>query len=145
MFRRLCLQLLMCCIALCLPAGADEALYARLFPKADARAEWERSYSPAEQQQIERLSGAKPAPRLLRGVSFYLEGQLLGHAIMDDVRGKHRPITFLMATDAALRVQAVEILAYRESHGGEVRAADWRAQFRDKGPGSSLVPGKDIV
>jgi thiamine biosynthesis lipoprotein len=145
MFRRLCLQLLMCCVALCLPAGADEALYASLFPKADARAEWERSYSPAEQQQIERLSGAKPSPRLLRGVSFYREGQLLGHAIIDDVRGKHRPITFLMATDAGLSVQAVEILAYRESHGGEVRAADWRAQFRNKGPGSALVPGKDIV
>jgi thiamine biosynthesis lipoprotein len=61
------------------------------------------------------------------------------------VRGKYCPITFLMATDAALRVQAVEILAYRESHGGEVRSADWRAQFCNQGPDSSLVPGKDIV
>lgn len=126
-------------------ANADEALFARLFPTADARSEWKRVYSKAEQQRIESLAAVKPAPVEIKGVSFFANGKLIGHAITDDVRGKHRPITFLMATNAALEVQAVEILAYRESHGGEVRAADWREQFRNKGPGSSLVPGKDIV
>jgi len=137
--------LLLCWWSAGLAARADEALYARLYPTADARSEWTRAYSSAEQQRIESLAAVKPAPKELRGVSFHAGGRLLGHAIIDDVRGKHRPITFLLATDAELKIKAVEILAYRESHGGEVRAADWREQFRDKGPGSSLVPGRDIV
>lgn len=123
---------------------AAEALLQRLYPQADARTYWQRSYTAEEQASIEQRAQLKPAPRQLEGWSFYQRGALLGHALVDDVRGKHRPITFLLATDAQLRVRALEILAYRESHGGEVRAADWRAQFRDKGPESVLALGRDI-
>lgn len=69
---------------------------------------------------------------------------LAGYGVMDNVRGKSRDITYLVALTPAGEVSAVEILVYRESHGGEVATAAFRDQFRGKRPGDRLVPGRDI-
>jgi len=71
--------------------------------------------------------------------------EVTGYAVVDDVRGKAQPITFLLAVDRALTVRAVEILAYRESHGGEIRAAGWRDQFVGRGPDDPLRVGHDVA
>lgn len=76
--------------------------------------------------------------RLFRGDS------LLGFAQVRNVKGKDQPITFLVATDSALRLRDIDVLVYREAYGGEVAYEPWRRQFRGKGPGDPLQPDADI-
>ncbi len=71
-------------------------------------------------------------------------GAIAGYGLLDNVRGKSRDITYLLVLDTLGAVVSVEILVYRESHGGEISATAFREQFRGKQPGDRLIPGRDI-
>jgi hypothetical protein len=71
-------------------------------------------------------------------------GKLLGLLVVDHVIGKHLYIDYAVALAPGGRVQRVEILAYRESYGGEIRSPSWLAQFVGKTGGSALKIGSDI-
>ena len=71
-------------------------------------------------------------------------GKLLGLVVVDHVIGKHLYIDYAVALAPGGRVQRVEILAYRESYGGEIRSPSWLAQFVGKTSGSALRVGNDI-
>jgi hypothetical protein len=71
-------------------------------------------------------------------------GRVLGFFIFDRVIGKHLYIDYAMALDPAGRIRQVDILAYRESYGGEIRSPSWLAQFVGKTAGSPLQVGNDI-
>ena len=71
-------------------------------------------------------------------------GKLLGLLVVDHVIGKHLYIDYAVALAPGGRVQRVEILAYRESYGGEIRSPSWLAQFVGKTSGSALKVGGDI-
>lgn len=60
------------------------------------------------------------------------DGQLQGWFIVDDVIGKHEYITYATAISPSGEVLGIEVLSYRETHGGEVREASWRANFQGK-------------
>jgi Na+-translocating ferredoxin:NAD+ oxidoreductase RnfG subunit len=71
-------------------------------------------------------------------------GSLLGFAEVRNVKGKDQPITYLVAIDPEDRLKDIDILVYREPHGGEVAYDSWRKQFRGKTTGAPLQVGKDI-
>jgi Na+-translocating ferredoxin:NAD+ oxidoreductase RnfG subunit len=71
-------------------------------------------------------------------------GRHLGWFVLDEVYGKHEFITYAVALDASGAVMGVEILDYRETHGGEVRQPAWRAQFTGKRYGAGLKLGEEI-
>ena len=58
--------------------------------------------------------------------------QRQGWLIVDQVLGKSELITYALALDSAGAVLSLEILDYRESHGGEIRMPAWRHQFVGK-------------
>jgi len=64
--------------------------------------------------------------------------------IVDQVLGKHELITYALGIDPQGRARGIEILEYRESHGGEVRDAAWRAQFAGKSAADPLQLDRDI-
>ena len=70
---------------------------------------------------------------------------VLGYVVLDEVIGKVELISYAVgiATDGSVR--QVEILAYRESHGGEIRLPAWRRQFVGKTAGAPLRVGEDIA
>ena len=68
----------------------------------------------------------------------------IGYGVLDEVRGKEQPITYLVSVDRSLVIRDVDILAYRESYGGEVGNRSWLRQFDGKHPGDSIRPGKEI-
>lgn len=68
-----------------------------------------------------------------------------GFLVVDEVIGKFERITFAVGMDAKGAVTQVEILAYRESHGHEVRLPAWRRQFKGRNAGSALKVGQDIA
>jgi len=67
-----------------------------------------------------------------------------GWFIIDQVLGKRELITYAVGIEAQGRVRGVEILEYRESHGGEVRDAKWLAQFVGKTSADPLALERDI-
>jgi hypothetical protein len=71
-------------------------------------------------------------------------GKLIGLFVVDHVIGKHLYIDYAVALDPGGRIHRVDILAYRESYGGEVRSPSWLAQFVGKTGGSALKVGSDI-
>ena len=69
---------------------------------------------------------------------------LLGRIYVDEVIGKSELITYAVAITPGGAIKQVEILAYRESHGYEVRDPRWRAQFVGKRVSSPVVAGDDV-
>ena len=66
-----------------------------------------------------------------------------GIFVLDHVIGKHLYIDYAVSLEGG-RVKRVDILAYRESYGGEVRSPSWLAQFVGKTSASPLQVGSDI-
>lgn len=95
-------------------------------------------------QAIEKRSGVRvrnDSQPIWRVVSA--EGTL-GWFIVDEVIGKHEFITYAVALDPSGAVLGVEIMDYRETHGGEVRGAKWRDQFKGKRAGEDFRLDEDI-
>ncbi len=67
-----------------------------------------------------------------------------GYAFCDDVKGKVRNITYAVFFEPDGTIRGIEILTYRESHGGEVASGMFRSQFEGKSAASELKVGKDI-
>ena len=105
--------------------GAQKAL----FPQADSFTEMVVSLSPAQRDQVARLAGPQAPHRSLRVFKALRGSELLGYAFVDEVIGREDFITYAAGIDAAGRLSPVEVLAYRESHGGEIRSDAWRRQF----------------
>jgi len=68
----------------------------------------------------------------------------LGWLFVDQVIGKSELITYAVAIDERGAVTSIEILDYRESHGGEIRLAGWRKQFVGKTGADPVELNKDI-
>jgi Na+-translocating ferredoxin:NAD+ oxidoreductase RnfG subunit len=67
-----------------------------------------------------------------------------GFAVIDNVKGKDQLITYILSITGGMVVLDLEILAYREPYGGEIRNASWRNQFRGKTTGDRIRVGRDI-
>ena len=68
----------------------------------------------------------------------------LGWFIVDQVIGKSEAITYALALDPAGAVTSIEVLEYRESHGGEVRMPAWRKQFVGKSAADAATLNREI-
>jgi hypothetical protein len=96
--------------------------------------------SPQQMQAIEDAAGVPVREPRVHAWKSASGGWLL----VDKVIGKHDYITYAVALDAAGAVRQVEVMEYRESYGGEIRNARWRAQFAGKKPGAPLRIDRDI-
>jgi len=121
-----------------------EQAQAALFPEAQSFEVREFTLAEPARQSLQARLGLPVRSRWVLRLARRGD-ELLGAAVVDDVIGKFDRITFAAGagTDGALR--QVEILAYRESHGQEVRLKKWREQFAGKADGSPLRVGDDIA
>ena len=114
-----------------------------MFPDADAFDARSVTLDAAQLQQLDaqgvRARSAAWQVRVARRA-----GVALGFVVSDDVVGKVELISYAVAIGLDGTVRQIEILAYRESHGFEVRLPAWRKQFIGKGPAASLRVGEDI-
>ena len=106
-----------------------EAAQKALFPQADRFTEMVLALSPTQRERVAALAGPQPPHRSLRAWRALHGEELLGFLFIDEVVGKEDFITYAIAIDTRGRLSAPEVLAYRESHGGEIRAEAWRRQF----------------
>jgi len=100
--------------------------------------------SKEQRREIAEMAGKETVRSILRYYEGTRENEITGYAIIDDVMGKHQPITYLVAFDPQLKITAVEILIYRESYGFEIRQDTFKNQFIGLGEDAPLTIGTDI-
>jgi len=103
-----------------------------MFPEADAFRPHPVALDTAQMHQVEQLSGLPTRSAQWRVVGAYKGDTLLGYMVLDDVIGKFELISYAVGLNPDATVRQVEILAYRESHGSEIRLPAWRRQFVGK-------------
>ena len=102
--------------------------------------------SDAEATEIAKKLGTEPA-RMQRKFSIYVgeaDGKRTGFALLDAEIGLHEPIDFGVRFDERGVVERVEIMAYREAYGEEVRGERFRKQFVGKTAADPVELNKDI-
>ncbi len=125
--------------ALTLPASvvvaADyltiDAAQRTLFPDASSFAPVIVSLTPTERDAVAALAGPQPQHGTLRAWRA-IGGATIGWVFVDEVIGRSDLITYAVGITHDGTLRSIEILAYRESHGGEIRNAAWRHQFADR-------------
>ncbi len=68
----------------------------------------------------------------------------VAYALLDNVKGKAMPITFLVIFDADGRIRNARIIKYREAIGGAVQNRSWLEKFTGLGASSAFKVGRDI-
>jgi Na+-translocating ferredoxin:NAD+ oxidoreductase RnfG subunit len=68
-------------------------------------------------------------------------GNILGYGFLDNVKGKMQFITYLVGILPTGEIKDTDVLAYRESYGGEIGNESFRKQFRGKSANDDLRPG----
>lgn len=116
-----------------------------MFPDATAFKDANLRLSSDEMRQVEKLSGLPARSVNWRVFSAYRGGTALGYVVLDDVIGKFELISYAVAINPDASIKQVEILAYRESHGFEIRSPAWRRQFVGKSVQAGLVVGDGIA
>jgi len=106
-----------------------EAAQKAIFPQADGFQEVVVSPSPDQLRTLLSQAGPQPPHGHIRIWQALRGGQLVGHVLLDEVIGRQDLITYAIGIDTHGALRHLEILSYRESHGGEIRNEGWRAQF----------------
>jgi Na+-transporting NADH:ubiquinone oxidoreductase subunit NqrC len=119
---------------------------ALLFPAAAAFKPSELLLTDTQRQAVSQASGVRVRDARVRSWSVRdAQGGLLGRLLLDEVTGKHDLITYALAVGADGQIIGIEILDYRENHGGQIRTAAWRTQFHGKTARDPLRVDADIV
>jgi len=121
-----------------------EAAQKALFPGADAFAPVELGLRGDQLRAVADAAGPQAPHGELRVWAAKRGDQLLGHVFVDNVIGREDFITYAVGIGADGKLLPVEILDYRESHGGEIRDKRWLAQFAGRGEQGQLRMRTDI-
>jgi len=124
-------------------ATAEEAAK-RAFPEATAFKERELQLTGDEMKALPPDAGIKAGPVRFRALTALLGDKFIGIVVVDAVIGKFDLIDYAVGLDPSGKLRSVEILAYRESHGYEVRLPAWRKQFVGKDKRDKLRVSEDI-
>lgn len=101
--------------------------------------------SVSQRQAVEQLAGVQPPRGRLQVWRVFGAGGALGYFFSDEVVGKEDFIDYALGIDEDGTLRAPEVMAYRESHGGEIRNANWLRQFaKRRAPTTKLQAGIDI-
>jgi len=145
----LCLPVLAASAA-CAPAFATQYLSAEqaqklMFPDASEFREQKLALTTAQMQQVEKLAGVTARSVNWRVFRAIKGEATLGYVVLDDVIGKFELISYAVGINPDASVRQVEILTYRESHGGEIRNPAWRKQFVGKRAPAGLSIGDGVA
>lgn len=116
-----------------------------MFPAASAFSPRLVALSAEQAQRFKAKAGANAVTGFMQVQAALAGDQLLGYVVTDRVIGKFELIDYAVAINPRGEVLDLEILAYREAHGGEVRTKAWRGQFVGKTADAAIAVGTDIA
>lgn len=102
------------------------------FPEADSIVKKVVIVTEEQRKKIQELLRVKRVSRIYKYYAGTKNGKIMGYAKIDNVIGKSQPITFMVVLNPEGSIRMVEILAYRETQGGEIRQKRFRDQFKGK-------------
>ena len=123
---------------------STEAAQRALFPQAQEFLVVELAPTPAQLAEIARAAGPQAGHGDLHVWAAKRGAEVLGHVFVDEVVGRQDFITYAVGIDVSGALRPVEILEYRESHGGEIRNTRWLAQFAGRRSTDALRFRTDI-
>ena len=123
------------------PQQAQQALY----PNADRFDARDVHLDAAQLQALQLHYGVNGRSATWKVLVAMQGNKALGYVVVDNVVGKFEMITYAVAVNVDGTVKQIEILSYRESHGGEIRLPAWRQQFVGKTAQSPIKTGNDIA
>lgn len=103
-----------------------------LLPGAASFVEQPLKFTDEQKDRIKSLSGLRQRWDEQKVWRAEKAGQLQGWFVVDEVIGKHEFITYAAAISPEGKVLGIEIMSYRETHGGQVRDASWRKNLTGK-------------
>jgi Na+-translocating ferredoxin:NAD+ oxidoreductase RnfG subunit len=115
-----------------------------LFPDASIFLESAIQLSDEQRANIKKIAGVRQRNEVQQNWRAEQDGKLLGYFLVDEVIGKHEFITYATAISPEGKVIGIEILSYRETHGGQIRKPEWRQYFAGKTLGDQFKLNKDI-
>ena len=119
-----------------------------LFPDASSVTKRVVAATPALHADIlNRLGGRRPS-MWEEAYALYTaarDERPLGHVVVVEEIGKHRPITFAVGVDLGGAVRDIVVLAYREAYGGEIRDQRFLRQYHGKTMAAPMLPYQDVV
>ena len=121
-----------------------EAAQKALFPSADFFIPVVLMLTDEQKRAVAAASGTQAPHGELRVWAAKRGDDVLGHVFIDNVIGREDFITYAVGVGADGKLLPVEILDYRESHGGEIRNKAWLAQFAGRSEPSQLRIHADI-
>jgi Na+-translocating ferredoxin:NAD+ oxidoreductase RnfG subunit len=121
-----------------------DAAQKAVYPEADAFQEIVLMRSPEQQQALLAQAGPQPPHGVIRVWRATKGGVFVGYFFVDEVIGRQNLITYAVGIDSGGSLRNLEIMAYRESHGAEIRNAAWREQFNQVGDLNRLRFRTDI-
>jgi Na+-translocating ferredoxin:NAD+ oxidoreductase RnfG subunit len=124
-------------------ATAEEAAK-RAFPEATGFKERELQLTVDEMKALPSDAGIAARAVRFRALVALQGDKSIGTVVIDAVIGKFDLIDYAVGLDSSGKLRSVEILAYRESHGYEVRLPAWRKQFVGKDKRDKLRVSEDI-
>lgn len=114
-----------------------------LFPGAVATAH-KVVLNEQQKEHIQSLAGVRQRFDEQAVWKMEQDGNQVGWTIVDNVIGKHEFITYAVGIDNQGKVLGIEILSYRETHGGQIRMQPWRDMFIGKTLQDKFKLNKDI-
>lgn len=121
-----------------------ESVAASIYGAGSVIHEMPLSLTDADMSALGHFDGSGHAWDKVQVFRIVKDGRSGGVFMVDNVKGKSRPITYGVAFEPDGGILAIEILVYRESHGGEVRSESFRRQFAGKKHGDAIAVGRDI-
>lgn len=115
-----------------------------LFPAATEFVSKSVTLSPEQKKLIKQRSGLRQRWDEQAVWRVVRDGEFAGWFIVDNVIGKHEFITYGVGLSPQGYVVGIEIMNYRETHGDEVREAEWREHFVGKTLGDQFKLDKDV-
>ena len=103
-----------------------------IFPEANAFVDHKIHLTSEQKDRIKKLSGVRQRWDEQAVWRVEQDGMFKGWFIVDDVVGKHEFITYGLGLTPDGHVIGIEIMSYRETHGGEIMQEEWRDHFKGK-------------
>lgn len=115
------------------------------FPDSGKVERFRPEVTPDQQRAILERSQSRAEAKLGGVYVGHSGGVIDGVAYVDHVIGRTEFITWLCVLTPDGAVRRMEVMAYREPYGGEIRDRAFLRQFEGKGPDSVLRAGREIA
>lgn len=122
----------------------EAQLEAKLFPEAPRAEAQTLTLTDAEAAQVSRLYGYRIDGRSYRAITVSDATGVKGTIFILDVMGQNSPITFGVGVTADGTIRGVEVVAYREPRGEEIRNPRFLRQLEGKSLRDRVALGVDV-